>query len=807
MKNILFFLMVIAIGPVILAQNTDIEKIKEDIAKATGREKIKLMAELSRQMYLFNPQKGLEIGYQALHLADSMKIPSENGKIYNNLGINYLVISKLDTAMLYFKKALAAASQYNDSLQMGWAYNGTGIIYEKKGDFDSSLIVFHKALKIFKLTHNDERAGRTLENIGTIHIHRGELKSSLSYLLEANSSFEKAGSTKNLPSLYIKIGRIYSETAEYATAEKWYEKGKQLSLDYGNYQEAGIAINAVGIMYKNQGKNEKALKTYLEVVAIADKIKNKPLLHAVYGNIGNVYQSLGNYSKAIDFHQLALNIAMSLNNPVETAIQFVNLGNDYNALKDYRNAIKYLEKALPVFTDTKTQSYLLSTYEAMITANNGLKNYDRSVTYYEKYVQLKDSLNKNELNTALDSLKVRFNTEQTQQENTMLAQKNEIQDKTISLQRNMIISAVIIAVLLIGFILMIFRNRQKIRRANILLEEKNQEISEKAEELKQSNQRLTELSKFKDSMQSFLVHDLKNALNIIINADLRSDPDQKLQGIRSAGKRMLNMVHNMLDITGFENSRMSLDTQELSCNETVVNACRQVKMQAATRNITLSFNQNKDYRLMADPGITERVLVNLLDNAIRHSHDGSTIEVEAEMQDGFLRIAVKDHGEGIPPELLPSIFEKYTRGKHANHGDQRSYGLGLAFCKMAVETHGGKIGAISEQGKGSEIWFTLPLASGPVIEIADHMPYPVISDPLKFAELSEEDLTYLREHYSSIRNLSIHQISDIKDLLNKPDEKTSAGISLWKNAVITSTNQYNSLLFIKLKNILTNNDG
>ncbi len=806
MKTMQFLLLFFALGQVTLAQNPDIEKIKQDITKATGKEKIVLTAELSRQMYVYNPQRGIEIGYQALHLADSIKIQSENGKIYNNLGINYLVISKLDTAMLFFNKALVAAAQYKDSLQIGMAWNGTGIIYEKRGIFDSALIVFHKALKIFQLTKNSERTGRTLENIGTIHIHRGELKTSLSYLLEAKSSFEKAGSTKNLPSLYIKIGRIYAETAEYATAEKWYEKGKQLSLDNGNYQEAGIAMNAVGIMYKNQGKNEAALKKYLEVVEIADKIKNKLLLLAVYGNIGNVYKSLGKYDRAIDFHQKALTIANSLNNPVELAIQFVNLGNDYNALKDFRSAIKYLEKALPVFTDTKTQSYLLSTYEAMITANNGLKSYDHSVAFYEKYVQLKDSLNKNELNSALDSLKVKFNTEQTQQENMLLAQKNEIQNQTISLQRIMIISAVIIAVLLIGFVLMIFRNRQKIRRTNILLEEKNQEISENAEKLTESNQRLTELSKFKDSMQSFMVHDLKNALNVIINADLRSDPDQKLQGIRSAGKRMLNMVHNMLDITGFENSRMALNTQEFSHNETVVNAYRQVKMQAATRNISLSFDQAKDYRLMADIGITERVLVNLLDNAIRHSPDGSKIEVVAEMLEGFLRIAVKDHGEGIPPDLLPFIFEKYTRGKHANHGDQRSYGLGLAFCKMAVETHGGKTGAVSEQGKGTEIWFTLPLSSEAVIEPEDHRQPLLLSDLDQLPEFTEEELDYLRENYGPIRHLSIHQISDIKDLLNKPDENTSAGISQWKKAVIASINQYNSLLFNHLVNFLTNNN-
>jgi tetratricopeptide (TPR) repeat protein len=375
------------------AQTDEIKSLLEQVASSRGKDKVERLNDLSKKFSGIDPEKGIVFGRQALWLADSLKLTSEKCRIYNNLGINYLMISNLDSAMSFFHKGLNLATLYHDSLQLGMALIGTGVIFEKNGDFDSALIAFHKALNIYRLTGNSERTGRTLENIGTIHIHRGELKTSLSFLLEAITSFEKAGSTKNLPSLYIKIGRIYSETAELATAEKWFEKGKQLSLDNGNYQDAGIAINAIGIMYKNQGKDEEALNTYLEVVPIADKIRNKFLLNAVYGNIGNVYQSLGKYDMAIDFHQKALDIAMSLNNPVERAIQYVNLGNDYNSLKNYRNAMEYLEKALPVFAGTKTQSHLLNTYEAMITASNGLRNYNQSVGYYEKYVQLKDSLN------------------------------------------------------------------------------------------------------------------------------------------------------------------------------------------------------------------------------------------------------------------------------------------------------------------------------------------------------------------------------------------------------------------------------
>jgi len=763
------------------AQNDEIRTLLEKVEKVRGRERMTVCTELSKKFSTVDPVKGIAFGRQALRLADSMKISSDNDKIFNNLGINYLVISQLDTAMLYFKKALAAASLYNDSLQMGWAYNGTGIIYEKNGNFDSALIVFHKALNLFQLTKNYERTGRTLENIGTIHIHRGELKTSLSYLLEAKGSFEKAGATKNLPSLYIKIGRIYSETAEYATAVKWYEKGKQLSLENGNYQEAGIAINAMGIMYKNQGQNEEALKTYLEVVDIADKIKNKLLLLAVYGNIGNVYQSLGDYPRAIDFHQKALTIANSLNNPVEPAIQFVNLGNDYNSLKNYRNAMKYLEKALPVFTGTKTRSYLLSTYEAMITASNGLKNYSQSVSYYEKYVQLKDSLNKNELNTALDSLKVKFHTEQTEQENQALVQQSSLQEKTIKLQQAAILSALLAVILLVALIVYIQRSRRNMRRIN---------------------KKLQDLSAFKDSMTHFLVHDLKNALNTIVNFDTRSDPENQIAIVKHSGKRMLGLVTNLLDIGKFENNRMDLTSADVSVGEVIKNAVQHLSIQAGNRLITIRTHPESDFVVRSDEEITERILVNLLENAIKHSPAGGTVSVFAESDNNMVRISIKDQGEGIPTGLMPSVFEKYTTAPGHPKGSQRSYGLGLAFCKLAVEAQGGKIGIESQPGKGTTAWFTLPMVNENAPRATTPSETGIMPQDELIPNLGADEIVVLQESCAALGALTIHQISDIKDVLKGVDASGRPGIAAWKIAVERAMYDCDTLKYQQLVNLI-----
>jgi signal transduction histidine kinase len=784
------------------AQTAELDQLIKKAARSRGKEKIRALAEISKYYYTSDPIQGIAIGEKALHISDSLKIHSEKAKIYNNIAVNYFILNKLDTSKLYNEKALTASMQSKDSLEMGIAYTGIGLYYEKNGEFDSCLNIFHKALVIFKQIQNEERIGRILDNLGTIHQHKGEYKTSLSYLLQANSSYNKSGYTKNLPYLFLKIGWVYSETADYVAAEKWFNKGKKQSLQNNDFQTAGIAINAIGVMYKKQGKYEEAIKNYLEVIPIADKIKNQRLLLAVFGNIGNVYQSMGLYKNAVDYFQKSLYIAISLDASVETAIQQVNLGITYNFLKNYQNALTNLEKALPVFTNAKSLTYLISTYEAMITANNGLKRFENSVVYYEKYIQLKDSLYKSELNTALDSLKVKFNTEQTQQENTLLAQKSEIQEKTISMQRNMMISFVIIAVLLIGFVVMIFRNRQKIRLANKLLENKNNEITEKAEELKLSNQKLIELSQFKDSLQSFLVHDLKNPLNKLLSINSRESIEENAEGIKQTAMQMLTIVSNLLDINKYEEKMMKLAIQNKSLSLIINEAYKQTRYLAQQKSVQMQIEYNSDFIVKADTEIISRVFVNLFTNAIKFSPIAGKISIAAELHDqNKLKITVKDEGEGISNEFQAYVFDQYSQAKVRHLGLAGSTGIGLTFCRMAVESHGGVIGVYSNVGQGSSFWLTLPLTAK-----LDCLPddLAIFDDILIYnskIDFDSDEIIYLQKFCNILKNNSIYQISDVKETLNTINRRTD-NIMKWKCMVFKALSECNEVKYFELLNLV-----
>lgn len=764
-----------------LSQTKEIEDLLQKAKTANGQEKIKVLDELSKKYSAIDPRQGLEYGNEALQLAGALKLPSLKSTVYLNIGLNYLRLSKSDTARFLFNTALRNATLFRDSMAIAQFYQWMGLLYEFEGKPDSAILVFRKQLEIYRLLKNDKQTGTTLENIGTIYLNRGEFKSATTYLLEAKSIYEKTGKKPSLAYVYMKLGQVYSETGDFQDAEKWFQKAINESVGLNDRLAAGFGFNSLGIVYKKQGRYDEALVKFNAALDNIGNLTAPRLLLSIYANMGNVYLSQKKPLDAITYHTKSMEVAQKLKSPGPIAIQQFSLGLDHFNLKNYTVARSYYEKALPVFKSLQSKSDLLKTYESLIEVNNALKDYRQSVLYYDQAGQLKDSLYKDELNSALDSLKVKFHTAETDRENILLKQETELKAKTIRQQRTIIFSSLLFFLLLVAFIVYIIRSRQRIKKLN-------------GEYL--------ELLKFKDTMTHFLVHDLKNALNTIVNIEPGSIEPGGIVMIKNSGRRMLNLVLNLLDIGKFENNRMDLDLKASSVNTLISNACLQMQYQAVIRSVRFSADTLTDYQIVSDPRILERVLINLLDNAIRYSEMGTTIEITKEVvSSARLCIAVKDHGRGIPADLLSRLFTKYTTGEMIQVGASRSFGLGLTFCKWAMEAQQGDISITSEEGKGTTVTILIPLAVNQDSVVApDNLSVmPDSGDPGVI--LTPEEVLQLKPYCERLKSQGVHQITDIKDILNEIGQDHSPGVAAWKRMVLGALNDCNQIRYNKLMNI------
>ena len=392
-----------------------------------------------------------------------------------------------------------------------------------------------------------------------------------------------------------------------------------------------------------------------------------------------------------------------------------------------------------------------------------------------------------------------FQTEQTRLENRQLTQRNELNQKTITLQQILILSGILVSVLMVLVIFLILRNRNRMKRANAMLAKQNTEITLHSEQLLRLNMKLKELSQFKDNMNSFLVHDLKNSLNAMVHFGLAEPSPQQGETFRQLALQMLLIISNILDISKYENNTMPLKIVSVSFKALLHQASSECGYLAAQKGISLVYKSALPLNVLADEDILRRTLINLLTNAIKYSPDKSEITIHT-YQDSpdFFRIEVRDQGEGIHQTFLPIIFDKFTQSDPRPSGGMPSTGIGLTFCKLAVESMGGTIGAESVPGEGSLFWFTLPSAAEQEPVQPEHETV-VIGHP-KNLQLSVKEKEEIYGTCALLKTLTIYAISDVKEvMLNLNSE--SPGILEWKRMVLQAVsdcneNSYNELISI-----------
>jgi signal transduction histidine kinase len=239
-------------------------------------------------------------------------------------------------------------------------------------------------------------------------------------------------------------------------------------------------------------------------------------------------------------------------------------------------------------------------------------------------------------------------------------------------------------------------------------------------ELEANYSRLKELESMRDSLTHMIVHDLRTPLTGIITSlqtmpllgDLNGDQSEMLEMALENGETLLEMICDLLDINKMESGALKLDYEELKPAEAVGAAVKQVLKLIESKNLVLRVDVPESLPpLRADAGKLRRTLVNLLGNAIKFTPAGGRISVSAEALEESAKMVftVRDSGRGIPKEAFAHIFEKFGQVTTGAACEKRSTGLGLTFCRLAVEAHGGRIWVESELGQGSAFFFELPL--------------------------------------------------------------------------------------------------
>ncbi|MGD9090885.1 MAG: hybrid sensor histidine kinase/response regulator, partial [Desulfobacterales bacterium] len=263
----------------------------------------------------------------------------------------------------------------------------------------------------------------------------------------------------------------------------------------------------------------------------------------------------------------------------------------------------------------------------------------------------------------------------------------------------------------------------KIRVKSLLrIKEYHDELIERYREIKKKNVQLQELEDFKDSLLHMIVHDLKNPLFAISgNLELLlldKENFSKTQSVAaenclSSCQDLKEMVQQLLDINKMENKKLQLNKQTTDLVPLIDDSLNEVLKRAEEKQISINFvKANGISSISIDSRLIKRVISNLVDNGIRHTPKGGRIEVASELENSKnnLCVSVRDTGTGLDPAYHQIIFNKFEQVNLKNQGvSVGTAGLGLAFCKLAVEAHGGKIWVESEgEGKGSTFRFTIP---------------------------------------------------------------------------------------------------
>lgn len=610
------------------------------------------------------------------------------------------------------------------------------------------------------------------------------------YFLKARDLSAKIGRYDLLINAYVQLLNSLYRAKAYDEVERIGLEAMQLMEAWDYRKQHAEIYNTLGLAYEKQNKLTQALSIFDKGIMLIQKQDASNIWHALLqGNKGSVLHQMGRLEEALPLLTFDVNTSRKWNdltNAISSLSEIAEINAQLGRMKEARTSM-----------DTVFQWIRITGDEYVNALPACIKAYKRASVLYQKEGKLSEAIyylqkahqkekQYDELMLQTEALKIRrqYDLEKSESELKLAKTGNDLLAQQKTTREIIAMVAMIGLLLLSGLFAALFRQRNRLRRANL-------QIEEQLEEIRQNNKQLQELDRFKRLLTGTIVHDLKNPLATIIQ-------QTKEPATTQAARQMMNMVLNILEVDKLEELKYYADIQLVNVSQIVQRVLLELEYQILRKQLHMTCHLPANLTIQADAALTERIFMNLISNAIRFTAAGGNITVMCTPNSiqGKAIISVKDTGSGIPAEALPRIFDKFFQvNPNQSSGNYRSNGLGLTFCKLAMEAQGGSIDVESTLNQGTIFFLTF------ITEDNINKEVPIATTSKQMGSVSPLSLTeqiYLQPFAEQLYQKELYELGEIKQILATIDGGYSPQVATWINQIQNAVIHYNEEAYANL---------
>lgn len=569
-------------------------------------------------------------------------------------------------------------SQFGRKIDSVYFYIETATFYKNNKTFDKALENINKAILYSQNSKNNTSLANSYFNLGLIYIDLKKYDEAIEIFLRTISILNTLEPNSKLALSYYNLGICYMQKNNFNKAESYFDKANSV-YESINLVDAKSMINFQrGVLYLEKNQRNTAELIFDDIAHLSKNQVSAELQAEALYQLGIMKSKEKINNLALNYLNQAYEISQSNNN---------------------------LEQQL------KISKMLSQIYEQMSLTNNAL-------AFLKTHAKLQDSLSSISKFKTQNLVNERFKIDDIMRSMEKLDLEKKQQEKASKFSKLINILSIALITILSLLSLSLYKN-------NIIRNKSNELLREKNNELEIAKERIEKASQARAEFLSTVSHELRTPLNAIngISYLLLEDspkPNQVeyLKSLKFSGNYLLTYINEILEINRVESNNIEVESLNFNIRELLGNIQNSLKEQASinNNNFILTIDPSIPENLIGDPTKLSQIFINLINNALKFTKDGS-IEVVAQLlksENNYSKILfeISDTGIGIPLEKQEQIFESFAQGSVEINRKYGGTGLGLAIVKRLIELMGGDIKVKSEVGYGSKFYFDLEIKNG-----------------------------------------------------------------------------------------------